>query len=74
MRARYVFDVHVCVCVCVPCAEHADFDGIENLALVLGGEITSTFDDAASVKSGHCKLIEEIMIGEDRLIHFSGER
>merc|ERR1712060_271164 len=24
--------------------EHADFEGIERLALVLGGEITSTFD------------------------------
>lgn len=52
--------------------EHADFDGIERLALVTGGEITSTFNDAENVKLGHCKLIEEIMIGEDRLIHFSG--
>jgi T-complex protein 1 subunit beta len=24
------------------------------------------------VKLGSCKLIEEIMIGEDKLIHFSG--
>ncbi|RXM94429.1 T-complex protein 1 subunit beta [Acipenser ruthenus] len=24
------------------------------------------------VKLGHCKLIEEVMIGEDKLIHFSG--
>ena len=45
------------------CAEHADFDGIENLALVLGGEITSTFDDPSTAKLGSCKLIEEIMIG-----------
>lgn len=52
--------------------EHADFDGIENLALVLGGEITSTFDDPSTTKLAGCKLIEEIMIGEDRLIHFSG--
>jgi T-complex protein 1 subunit beta len=52
--------------------EHADFDGIERLALVTGGEITSTFNDPENVKLGHCKLIEEIMIGEDRLIHFSG--
>lgn len=52
--------------------EHADFEGIERLALVTGGEITSTFDDPAGVKLGHCKLIEEIMIGEDKLIHFSG--
>jgi hypothetical protein len=52
--------------------EHADFDGIERLALVTGGEIASTFDSADSVRLGSCKLIEEIMIGEDRLIHFSG--
>ncbi|PIA50270.1 hypothetical protein AQUCO_01300780v1 [Aquilegia coerulea] len=52
--------------------EHADFDGIERLALVTGGEIASTFDNPESVKLGHCKLIEEIMIGEDKLIHFSG--
>ncbi|KXZ45398.1 hypothetical protein GPECTOR_55g304 [Gonium pectorale] len=52
--------------------EHADFDGIERLALVLGGEIASTFDNPGAVKLGRCKLIEEIMIGEDRLIHFSG--
>lgn len=52
--------------------EHADFDGIERLALVTGGDIASTFDDPGNVKLGRCKLIEEIMIGEDRLIHFSG--
>jgi hypothetical protein len=37
-----------------------------------GGEIASTFDNPGSVKLGSCKLIEEIMIGEDKLIHFSG--
>lgn len=52
--------------------EHADFDGIERLALVLGGEIASTFENPGDVKLGQCKLIEEIMIGEDRLIHFQG--
>ncbi|KAG9445271.1 hypothetical protein H6P81_016611 [Aristolochia fimbriata] len=52
--------------------EHADFDGIERLALVTGGEIASTFDNPESVKLGRCKRIEEIMIGEDKLIHFSG--
>jgi len=52
--------------------EHADFDGIERLALVTGGEIVSTFDHPELVKIGHCKLIEEIMIGEDKLVHFSG--
>ena len=52
--------------------EHADFDGIERLALVTGGEICSTFDTPEGVQLGSCKLIEEIMIGEDKLIHFSG--
>lgn len=37
-----------------------------------GGEITSTFDHPEMVKLGHCKLIEEVMIGEDMLIRFSG--
>ncbi|BAS85295.1 T-complex protein 1 subunit beta isoform X1 [Oryza sativa Japonica Group] len=52
--------------------EHADFEGIERLALVTGGDIASTFDNPESVKLGHCNVIEEIMIGEDKLIHFSG--
>ncbi|KAI9483623.1 MAG: T-complex protein 1 subunit beta [Benjaminiella poitrasii] len=52
--------------------EHADFEGVERLALVTGGEITSTFDHPELVKLGHCDLIEEVIIGEDKLIKFSG--
>jgi len=52
--------------------EHADFEGVERLALVTGGEITSTFDTAGSIRLGTCDLIEEIIIGEDRLLKFSG--
>ncbi|RUS17694.1 T-complex protein 1 subunit beta [Endogone sp. FLAS-F59071] len=52
--------------------EHADFDGVERLALVTGGEIASTFDHPELVRLGHCDLIEEIIIGEDKLIKFSG--
>ncbi|XP_043943939.1 T-complex protein 1 subunit beta isoform X1 [Protopterus annectens] len=52
--------------------EHADFAGVERLALVTGGEIASTFDHPELVKLGHCKLIEEVIIGEDKLLHFSG--
>ncbi|XP_032691455.1 T-complex protein 1 subunit beta [Odontomachus brunneus] len=52
--------------------EHADFDGIERLALVTGGEIVSTFDNPDAVKLGKCELIEQIMIGEDTLLRFSG--
>ncbi|KAF2092775.1 hypothetical protein NA57DRAFT_69548 [Rhizodiscina lignyota] len=52
--------------------EHADFDGVERLALVTGGDITSTFDHPENVKLGRCDLIEEVIIGEDSLIRFSG--
>ncbi|XP_055339463.1 T-complex protein 1 subunit beta-like [Paramacrobiotus metropolitanus] len=52
--------------------EHADFDGIERLAFVLGGEIVSTFDHPDKVKLGSCKLIEEVLIGEERMTKFSG--
>lgn len=52
--------------------EHADFDGIERLALVTGGEIVSTFDNPELVRLGHCDLIEQVMIGEDTLLRFSG--
>jgi len=52
--------------------EHADFDGIERLAAVLGGDIVSTFDYPDSVKLGTCELIEEVMIGEDKVIRFAG--
>eukprot|EP00954_Amorphochlora_amoebiformis_P019167 1330873-Amorphochlora_amoeboformis.AAC.1 len=52
--------------------EHADFVGVERLALVTGAEIASTFDTPGTVKLGHCKLIEEVVIGEDKVIHFSG--
>jgi len=52
--------------------EHADFDGVERLARVLGAEIASTFDHPDQAVVGHCKLIEPIMIGEDTLMRFSG--
>ena len=52
--------------------EHADFDGIERLAAVTGGEIASTFDRPELMRLGECALIDEIMVGEDNLIRFSG--
>jgi len=52
--------------------EHADFSGVERLALVLGGEVVSTFDNPELVKLGTAKCIEEIMIGEDKVLKFSG--
>ena len=47
--------------------EHADFEGVERLALVTGGEIASSFDHPELVKLGRCELIEEIIIGEDKV-------
>lgn len=32
----------------------------------------STFDTPEKVKFGQCDLVEEVMIGEDRLMRFSG--
>ena len=52
--------------------EHADFDGIERLSAVLGSEILSTFDNVDPDALGSCDLLEEIMIGEDKVIKFSG--
>jgi T-complex protein 1 subunit beta len=57
--------------------EHADFDGTERLAAVLGADILSTFAEGSfgpenQPKLGYCDLIEEIMIGEDKVIKFSG--
>lgn len=47
--------------------EHADFEGVERLSLVTGGEIASSFDHPELVKLGRCELIEEIIIGEDKV-------
>lgn len=52
--------------------EHADFEGVERLALVTGGEIASTFDHPDQVKLGECESIEEVFIGEDKMVKFSG--
>merc|ERR1711872_1105113 len=52
--------------------EHADFDGIERLALVTGGEIVSTFGHPEKVKIGKCDLIEQVQIGDETLLKFTG--
>ena len=63
----------------IACIEHVDFDGVDRLALVtgatclsvltlaIGGEIASTFDHPELVNLGECDVIEEVMIGEDRV-------
>merc|ERR1719265_567767 len=52
--------------------EHSDFDGTERLAAVLGADIVSTFDNPELTKLGKCDKIEEVIIGEDKVIKFSG--
>jgi T-complex protein 1 subunit beta len=42
--------------------EHADFDGIERLAAVTGGEVVSTFDNPDRVQLGECDILEEVSI------------
>ena len=54
--------------------EHADFEGVERLSKSLGAEIISTFDnpERSDEVMGYCSKLEEIMIGEDSLLKFSG--
>jgi T-complex protein 1 subunit beta len=54
--------------------EHADFDGVERLSAALGAEILSTFDapERRDQILGGCELIEEIIVGEDKMIKFGG--
>lgn len=40
--------------------EHADFDGIERLAAVTGGDVVSTFDSPDKVTLGECDVLEEV--------------
>lgn len=52
--------------------EHADFDGMERLAAVLGGHVVSTFDTPDQVTVGECEIIEQVMIGDDKVLRFGG--
>jgi len=56
----------------VMAVEHADFEGVERLAAVLGAEICSTFDDPSTAVLGSCDLVDDIVVGEDKLLRFSG--
>jgi hypothetical protein len=42
--------------------EHADFDGVERLAAVLGGEVTSTFDHPEQVILGECRSLKRYVL------------
>lgn len=54
--------------------EHADFDGVERLSKALGSEILSTFNspENSDLLLGSSSRVEEIMLGEEKVIKFSG--
>ena len=52
--------------------EHADFEGVERLAFATGAQIMSSFDDPEKAILGHADTIEEIHIGDESMIRFSG--
>ena len=46
--------------------------GVPVVWCFVAAEIVSTFDHPELVRLGHCDLIEEVLVGEDSLIRFSG--
>ncbi|KAM0685574.1 hypothetical protein COBT_003214, partial [Conglomerata obtusa] len=53
--------------------EHADFDGVEKLSNILNAKIVSSFyNNVNESYIGSCEKIENIFIGEKRMIKFSG--
>lgn len=55
----------------VVAVEHADFEGVERLANVLGAKIMSTFDSLNDC-IGTCERIENVHVGEKVMVKFSG--
>ena len=54
--------------------EHADFEGVERLGFATGAEILSTFLNPERTEEvlGFSADVSEMMIGEDKVIRFSG--
>ena len=54
--------------------EHADFEGVERLGFATGAEIISTFLNPERTEEvlGFAADVSEMMIGEDKVIRFSG--
>jgi T-complex protein 1 subunit beta len=58
----------------VMASKHVYFDGVEQLDAAKGGEIVGTFDQPEFVSLCEYELIEEIMIGEDKVILLGGRK
>lgn len=56
----------------LPVIEHADFDGVERLNKVLGGNLISTFDNIKKTDFGTCKRVMNIEIKGHKMVKFEG--
>jgi len=63
---QYFVDHGICA------IDYTNFDGVDRLCLVTDAELVSSFDNPERAKIGTCDLIEEIMIGEEKVMRFSG--
>lgn len=54
--------------------EHADFDGVERLNKVLGGNLLSTFDNVSKEDLGTCQRVSTISIKGHKMIKFEGTK
>lgn len=52
--------------------EHADFEGVERLNKVLGGNLVSTFEEIKEVDLGTCSKVSSIEIKGHKMIKFEG--
>lgn len=52
--------------------EHADFDGVERLNKVLGGNLLSSFESVREEDLGACKRVSSITIKGHRMVKFEG--
>lgn len=54
--------------------EHADFDGVERLNKVLGGNLLSTFDMVTAEDLGTCQKVSTITVKGHKMVRFEGTR
>lgn len=52
--------------------EHADFDGVERLNKVLGGNLLSSFESISDSDLGTCQKVSPIVIKDRKMVRFEG--